>query len=477
MKRFSIVLIWLLLAISQLLSAPPVELHRDIASIIQTGYVDGGIIGISILSLRDGVIWYQQNETKSFIPASTNKLVTTMLALHNLSSNYQFTTRLFTDGRVNEINDGVLQGNLILQGGGDPLLEPADLLTLATRLANGNALPGIPAIKVVKGKILTDETFFPCAGPLLGKGWEKEDLPWYYAAPANALSCSRNALTITAEGTDDGKPAVLTITPYSCLFSIVHLVNTRANETTGSIDVTVRGKEVIVSGRVAPGVKLTERISIPDPARFTLEQFRFALQKAGISVDDEDLTALTTDYAERRELLAETTSTRLSNILIAMLKNSDNMIAEQLYWTLQREFPDLQIDDLLTFGMKNWHAVEGSMHMADGSGLSRLNSITPQAMAGLLVALYHSEDFPIVWQALPVAGIDGTLRKRMTNSLAADNMRAKTGTMSGVCCLAGYLFTRQREPLVMVMFANGYRGGAGDARNVQDKIATYLSAI
>ena len=484
-SRLACVFLSFVLFISLVVAAPPANLQVQLNALVQSAQQEQALkharIGVYIASLDDGECWYAKNAGELFIPASTTKFVTAALSLASLSPQYQFATRVFTDSRIDDIHDGVLTGDVILQGGGDPLLQPQDLQLLAEQLARGNPLLGIPPIRQIIGQLRADDTFFPRSGPLIGHGWETGDLPWYYAAPASALSCSRNAVTIQAQGTRDGAPAILTITPANKFFSLVHKVNTRANVANGSLAVTVNGTRVTVSGRVAPGVTISERISIPDPARFTLEQFQLALLQAGIVITVPARTP-TRQHDNTRMLLAEVYSLPLQTIIISMLKPSDNMIAEQLFWTIQaQQGQDVALshryNQILSTEMKEWGAPQNSLRLVDGSGLSRKNQMTPEGLAGVLLAMAASPHYQILRQALPVAGVDGTLRTRMQGTAAENNAYAKTGTMRGVCGLAGYITTRNGESLAYVIFVNGYSSGAASARALQDAISCLLASV
>lgn len=468
----------LLLLTSCAFASPPGDLSATIDGMIAVARKDhtfkAAKIGIAIRSLDDGANWYAKAANWNFIPASNTKLVTAALAMEFLPGDFRFTTRMLARG---EVRDHVLQGDLILQGGGDPTLTPDDLRSLAHALATGDPDRMIPPIHAVSGRVSLDGSVFPCHGPQLGQRWEQDDLPWYYAAPASALSCNRNALQVVVRGTDIGKPAIVSLIPESSLFSVVNLTVTSGEVTAGSAQILPKGKQIFVSGKLAPGAEFSEKIAARDPERFLLEQTMSALAAEGITVNGNRSTA-----EAPVSVLYEHQSVPLPEVIAGMLKVSDNHTAEQLRWTMLAELklhlpPSQRYAAILQDIAERTGIPERSLHLVDGSGLSRDNRVTPAAVLDLLGYEYRSPRFCDLYEALPIAGIDGTLRKRLTGTPAGNNARAKTGTMRGVCALSGYVTTRSGDHLAFVIFVNGYRSGSASARGLQDRIVAYLAGV
>ena len=321
--------------------------------------------------------------------------------------------------------------------------------------------------------------FFPRQGPQWGTGWETDDLPWYYAAPAEALSSNRNALSITVRGTTPDAPALIMVTPPTALYTIDHRAMTRAGVVKGAIDVTPRGKHVTVTGRIAPGEEMTERISIADPLEFVNEQFQYAARAEGITILGGNVAG---DAAATPIVLAEHLSSPLRDIIGDLLKTSDNHIAEQLRWTL---LATQQLDTIinqrypaiLTDFVQRINGQVNQYTFVDGSGLSRQDRMSPGEAVRVLQYLAQTENFQAFYDGLPIAGVDGTLQKRMVGTPAAQNVHAKTGTMRSVCTLAGYVTTAGGERLAFAIFVNGYSSGATNARALQDNIAAYLAGV
>ncbi|MHB0936947.1 MAG: D-alanyl-D-alanine carboxypeptidase/D-alanyl-D-alanine endopeptidase [Armatimonadota bacterium] len=475
MQRFTIILLTLCCMLS-VMAAPPADLAATLNTRLADRTLKDATIGVFIQSLDTGDIWYERNANTPFIPASNAKIITAMLALEYLKPEYHFTTRLLTRGTR---ADGVLDGDLYLQGGGDPSLKSADLQTMARLLVAGDEERGIPPLKKVTGRLVLDASFFPGNKPLLGKGWEKGDLTWYYATPASALSCNRNAVKITVRGGKAGTKAAVTLDPPTGILTIINQAVTSSKVRTGSVDMSRSGSVVRITGRVAPGAELSEEVSVPDPARYTAEQLRAALKGLGVTIGE---VAIGTSDPQNMQVLVEHNSAPLGELVAGMMKDSDNMYAEQFYWTLlalyslekplDERYMALMGDFLNHSGLICW-----GMKLADGSGLSRLNKITPSTVARFLAYMVSTSNFEPFYQALPIAGEDGTLKKRMRETAAAGNARAKTGTMRSVSSLSGYVTTASGERLIFSIMCNGYRNSSTAARKLQDDIVVYLAGV
>ncbi len=455
-------------------AAPPPHFAEELRRLHTAATIADAHVGVYIQSLSHGDIWYDYHADESFIPASTTKILTATLALELLSPAYRFTTTVLAHG---PLNDGVLYGDLYLRGEGDPTLQVADLRALAHALAIGDAAQQRPPLRLVAGHLLTDTSFFPHTEPVVGEDWEADDLPWYYASPCSALSCNRNAVTVTVRGSLPGAPPIVTLTPETEYFTVANLAETKTEAADDALTIVPAGQALRIVGHVAPGHEITERLSIADPAHFAAEEFRMALLREGIRVE-----GMASHNPGAPVVMTAHASAPLAEILTGMLKVSDNHMAEQLRWTLlARE--DLQVALPQRFATI-WDAFCASRDLVihgikqvDGSGLSRNNRVTPADIARLLTYLSVSPNFDTFYRALPIAGVDGTLRKRMVGTPAAGNAHAKTGTMRSVSALAGYVNTQGGERLVYAIYLNGYPGKAEAARHVEDAIVVYLAGL
>ena len=464
-----------LLGVMSLALSAPRGVQTTIDTRLNDRALSGAAIGVMVQSLTTGEVWYERNATTALIPASTAKLGTAMLALEYLKPEYQFTTRLLTNGTR---NGEKLEGDLYLCGAGDPSLVSADLVAMIKSLAVGDEGAGIPPLKQITGKLILDGSFFPGNGALLGQGWAKGDLLWYYAAPSSALSLNRNEVKITVRGGAHGKPGQVTLDPPTTLFTIKNDTVSSNKVTLGAINVTRTGTVVRITGNVAPGAELSERISAPDPGRYLAEQLRQALQQGGVTVGAVEFSAA----PQGLRVLVEHHSAPLGALMQTMLKESDNHYAEQLHWTLlalyslakplDERYMALLQDFFNHSGMLLW-----GMQLVDGSGLSRMNRLSPAALTRLLAYMASSPTYDVFYAALPIGGQDGTLRRRLNDTPASGNVHAKTGTMRGVSSLSGYVTTAGGERLAFAIMLNGYGNSSAAARKLQDDIVAYLAGV
>ncbi len=253
------------------LSAPPPQLAASLDARLRERAIHGARVGVLVKSLDDGSIWYAHNADKLFVPASNTKILTAVMALEYLKPEFRYVTRVLTDGTV---VDGILHGDLYLQGAGDPSLRLADLHELAHTLAAGDPAQHLSPIKRVFGRLVLDESFFPTPGPLVNADWQADDLPWDYAAPSSALSCEDNTVTINVQGTTPGKPPIISETPETDIFTIQNQATTAVTSAAADVapvQLAPQGALVRISGSVAPGGLVQVRLCVPHPSHFTEE--------------------------------------------------------------------------------------------------------------------------------------------------------------------------------------------------------------
>lgn len=447
------------------------------------------------------VLW-QQDANRRFLPASNTKLYTAALALKVMDVNQMLTTMVQTHAADGQ---STLKGAVTLVGGGDPSLRTADLKAMAGQLyARG--------IRRIEGDIVGDGTAF--SGENFGgrypDGWTLDDTLWYYGPEVSALAINRNQVDVTIAATKPGQLARVAITPdgegFAFRSSIKTVASTPANPQKTSIrweragGTHAIGPMLSLSGQILVGAKVSEGVAVPDPARRAAQLFKRALQSQGIVVTGvaralpQVVPASVSDPTLRSgRQIASHLSAPLKVLLADFLKPSDNLYGEMLLRKMAQHArrgntpADAAAAHALLF---NWLKASGvdtaGLQFTDGSGLSRYNLITPRATTGLLAAV---EKLPSTgaafWDALPIAGVDGTLRRRMVGTAAAPdpataNVRAKTGSFSIVSTLSGYVTTQpspigQRHRLAVSILCNFTRGD--DARRVQNQICSLLAGM
>lgn len=429
----------------------------------------GASMGIIVKSMKTGRVLYAAHEEQSLMPASTLKISTAAAALATLGPHFTFDTLIATD--THHVSDGVVYGNLYVVYSGDPLLNYPDLSDLIDELR-------VQHLHKIKGNVYLDFSVFDQSSH--APGWNSGDQHFCFAAPIMASIVDHNCLPYRVmPATRVGALArVMTNTQYFYT-PINNSVLTRSRRTRGcfvQLNPAANGT-MAMSGCIAQGMPQTVSAIITDPIQYNLSLIRTALRQEGIMVSG---TVIVGSMPLHTTVLAVHHSEPLNELITKMLKKSDNVIAGALFKKIGQMYYHTQgtwatgsravttILQLL-FGVNT-----SSIQIVDGSGLSRYNKITPVQLLRILDYIYHntkmSTDFI---DALPIAGVDGTLKHRMQN--IRRQVRAKTGTISGVNALAGYVMTKHKEPLAFVIIVNGNPGYGWRYKSIEDKIVTLLA--
>jgi D-alanyl-D-alanine carboxypeptidase/D-alanyl-D-alanine-endopeptidase (penicillin-binding protein 4) len=436
-------------------------------------------LGLAIHNITKDEALYQHHHQQAFVPASNMKLWTTIAALELLGSEYRFKTELLTDGRLTP--DGTLQGNLLIKGYGDPTITEADLRRMAVSLKK-------KGIHKIHGNLLVDESYFDRIR--LGPGWMWDDEVWGYSAQVSALALDRNSVTIGIDPHSDHASASpkLSVAPMNQTLAIqnnmqvIHGIDTEELQWE-----RLRGTNTIrLDGFIGSSAEvLEERVSVDDPALFAGEVFARQLQREGIKlgrgstvVKKEAHEPDHGDPGQHRNLLATHYSEPLSQIIREINKKSDNFYAEVLLKTMgvvkKGEGSFAAGAEAIGEFMKQAD-LPAQYRQVDGSGLSRLNLITPEQMVRLLRYVHNQSYRDVLTASLPEAGVDGTLEERlMEDSLVEGNLRAKTGTMDGVHSLSGYVTAKNGDQLAFSILMNGVREPEA-AYAFQERIASLMA--
>jgi len=462
------------------LSAPtggPAEkltwLKQQIDAAVGSEGIGAAKIGVAVIDVESGNTLYAKNAALLLNPASNVKLVTTAAALAMLGPEYRWRTVAYADAPV---HNGELRGRLYLRGTGDPTLVVEDLWRLASDLyAQG--------LRKVSGELAVDDTFFDAER--VGPGFEQKNEDAAYRAPNGALSLNYNAVGVhVLPGPADGAPARVVIDPQTPYFTIVNEARTIA---AGRTALTVETREdgdhtlVAVRGRIRlkdPGQVILRRVAHPD--LYTAWAFRELLARRGIKVTGEVVRAAVPTTARA---LSAHASQPLGVAVRDVNKRSNNFMAEQILKTLGAETGGRPgtwqkgIEAVSAY-LEKVGIARGEYKMTNGSGLYDSNRFTPAQLAALLRSA--AKDFRYAADfvgSLALAGADGTIGHRMEGSLAERFVRAKTGTLAGVSCLAGYAGAPGKTPLAFAVLMNGLPDpGTPVARKAQDAIAEALVA-
>jgi D-alanyl-D-alanine carboxypeptidase/D-alanyl-D-alanine-endopeptidase (penicillin-binding protein 4) len=418
-------------------------------------------IGLVIGTLDDGRIVYQRNADMLFTPASNQKLVTSAAALSTLGPLHEFRTDVAID------SEG---GTIYLRGGGDPILTTADLETLADSTIVH--LPYRPTWTVVADPTRFDTIYW-------GRGWMWDDAGDPSGMSVAGLSVNANTIDLLVQAGDSlGKPPAIAVSPPDPLVTIINNAVV-ADSVTEPLE-AVRSLQhpsntVTVTGTILRQSRRTLSVAVWEPERYAATLFAAALRRFGVHV--AEISVGTTPGGAWS---AATVTHRLDSIVTYMNKVSDNLSAECLVKTMGARSSS---------GAGTWregtHAVRqflDSLHIdtlnvvvADGSGLSRYNLTTAGTLFRLLEAMYRTPTlWPVYAASLPIAGQDGTLEYRMRGTNGEGMVHAKTGSISGVSSLTGFIETVGGRPLGFSMIMENVPGSVRPLRAVQDSIAAYL---
>lgn len=439
--------------------------------------------GIDVRSIDRNEQIYTNNPDMLLIPASTQKIITLAVASQALGWDDRFETTLFTNGHIER---NVLHGDLIVRGSGDPTIDTDILTSWVEQLR-------MQGIHRVTGNIIGDDrmtlgqdlqrrgTYSP---PQLGFGWSWDDLAFGFAAPVGPLQYQENVVVIqiTPNRTVNAL-AELTIQTTGSGLKLVNQVTTASGTGPSLIQLrrVANTQNLVVSGSISLGSSAVVRsVSVADPTRFFVQAFLTALEADGVvvlgdAVDIDQLSEAQRNSATNElYALLTTQSEPLSTIAIDMMKRSQNLFAESIYRRLGFSFNDNSAA-IVSHVLADWGIQRSRAIVVDGSGLSRYNYLTASALTDILVRLFQNEvDQTLFLPTLPIANEDGTLRNRFRGTAGAGNAHAKTGSMSHVRALAGYVTTADDEQLAFSILANNF---SADPTDVVTAIDAFVSAL
>ncbi|MBP1750699.1 MAG: D-alanyl-D-alaninecarboxypeptidase/D-alanyl-D-al anine-endopeptidase, partial [Deltaproteobacteria bacterium] len=442
-------------------------------------------IGIIVESMTTGKCIFEYNPDKRLVPASNMKLLTSAAALIVLSPDFHYATRLITNGSV---RSGTLFGDLIVEGSGDPTIsgyfnynDPVYVFKDWTkRLAE-------LGINEIRGDLVIDNSAFS-ENPY-GDGWNMDDVNRCFCAPRDAFTFNNNCIQleiIPSAHNEQGFQFVME--PVSGYIRLVNRLNSRNIMGRDTVRLNYTDPRTLeVTGSKRPGSPETiHYVPVRYPAEFGGFILKETLASGGIMLTGDILCARNcpnlTDITQRKNngqlrTLAVYRSVRLSDIIKVVNKLSNNLYTEMLLFAIgrtsgkaytTRNAAAITFQALDTAGIDMSGAV-----MADGSGLSRYNLVSPRQLARLLQVMVSSPYSGYFYESLPIMSIDGTLSRRLKGSRASGLVRAKTGSIAGVRSLSGYITTYNDENLIFSIISNGHSSTAAIDK-VVDRIVLRL---
>ena len=455
----------------------PGELGAQVDAIANRPEFSRSRWGILIQPLSSTATLYSRDAQKYFIPASNVKLLTTAAALQKLGADFRIKTSVYSGEN----------GSLYVAGRGDPSIAEAQLKSLAQQLKQR----GISQVN----QLIGDDSYFQ--GSAVNPNWEWEDAQAGYGAPINSLIFNQNAIDLLLSPQDLGQPLKVTFAEPK-LANQWQLQNNSVTVAENESDFIEVGREfdrpiIRVSGQLKVGGEPESAyVAVVNPANNFLQHFQQVLAAEGIPVKQALVASASRNLNQE---VATVESPPLAELVRETNRESNNLYAEVLLRLLGKVTDKMPLPQTLTgkmpvpqedageIGLKELKTVltqlgvnPNSYILADGSGLSRHNLITPEALVQTLRFMANSPAASIYRQSLPIAGESGTLKNRFHTPNRVI-LQAKTGTMSGVSALSGYIEVPNYEPLVFSIIVNQSDLSAAKMRSATDEIVLLLNRL
>ena len=473
-------------------------LRHRIDSLVADPMFRNSHLGLLIVEPVTGDTLYSHNAGKLFMPASNQKLLTGSTALVQLGAGYRFTTTFLSSA---PIIDGVLRGDLVVAGRGDPSVSDAMMGDAMRPLRAAADSLYARGIREIAGSIVKGGNAF--ADTTIGD-WDWGNLETPSGAAIDELMFNEGFARVTVYGGDKpGDPVRVVTSPASTTPRVVaqflttdpatvpapvirpgapaggeRLGGARSGMVRGTTDMRGSVPVVVLRGWVAPRDSVRATITIREPASAWLDAFTEAVVARGIQLHG---TVVRTPDAPIAALTAIFTmsSPPLGEILPKFLKPSQNQIGEILLRTLGLEKNGAGTADsgrrVVERQMRAFGADSDGVVVRDGSGLSRHDYVTPETIVRILDGMRKRDDFKVFYDALPIGGVDGTIANRMKNTPAQGNVHAKTGTVDRSHSLSGYVTTTDGKLLLFSFQHNNYTTSNQQVERVQDWIAAQLA--
>lgn len=455
------------------------RLASELDGILGDEKLAAATVAAMVRDAETGATLYSRDPGRRLLPASNTKLLVAAAALEFLGPEHRFETAALS---LDTPQAGLIEGDVYLRGGGDPTLLPDDYDRLAADLAAAG-------VQVIGGDLVADDTWFDDVRLGPDWAWDDEDRP--YAAQVSALTVAPDgdfdAGTVAVDvspGEAPGSPAQARLVPETEHVQLLNQAVTGGDSSSAPLSLDRQhGLNLLVLAGSVPEDAAPRRLwaSVWDPTGHAAAVFGGALVRHGITIRGSARRGQAPPVAS---VLSRHLSGPLAQLLVPMLKLSNNGHAEVLVKEIgRRALGSGTWDDGLAETARSLSRLgldPAALRVADGSGLSRRDLVSPEQLSALLVTLRGKPWFPAFLAALPLAGnpdrlVGGTLRSRMREGPAAGNVRAKTGTLDAVSALSGYVTTADGELLVFSVLLNHYLGPA--PKGVEDAFATALAGF
>ncbi len=473
-------------AFAQTVAGADLALQNDLETILGDGALSSANVGIVVESLTTDRRLYEKNGRKRFIPASNMKLFTSAAALLALSPDFRFETGLFTAG---SLDAGVLRGDLVIKASGDPTISGYfngnNPLSVFQQWTSKLKEAGITEIR---GNLVIDNSVY--AGRPFGTGWEIDDITSCFSAPKDAFTFNNNCIQLeVTPGGRSGDQARIVMEPVTDFVRLGNHVATHSGRGGDAVNFEYTSpRKLEVNGTVVPGSRTTTHyIPVHHPAHFGGFVFKETLASGGIIIKGDIVCARncprTAAIPVRKghkpeKRVAVYQSPNLSEIIKVVNKISNNLYAELLLTAIGKtagnaSTTEESIGIALAF-LSNGGIDTSDITMADGSGLSRHNLVTPHSVIQLLKVMAKGPYSRQFTESLPAMSIDGTLKNRLKGSIATGRVRGKTGTMRHARGLSGYITARNNETLAFSILINNHSAPVSTIDDVINRIILRL---
>ncbi|MCK4545821.1 MAG: D-alanyl-D-alanine carboxypeptidase/D-alanyl-D-alanine-endopeptidase [Candidatus Eisenbacteria sp.] len=460
---------------------PGAELQERLERIIEDNRFRGVQVGISVRSVNPPLVLVGIHEDQMMTPASTVKLFTSGTSLALLGPSYSFGTRLVYSGDLDE--HGVLDGDLLIIGGGDPTFPRTSSGGLGLDLYEIWAdILRTMGLRRVDGRVVVVDDFFE--DHPLGYGWCWDDQGYPFSAEVSGLNFADNCVNVYVQpGREAGDPARTWLWPPGTRFvTIDNRVVTGEAGGPDSVVIhrSVCGNVILCEGTVSVnGYPVSERVAITEPGRYAATVLEEVLERTGIEIRGKPERSRPGFALLDTTWVTEHISPPLWEVIRRVNKDSDNLCAESLLRTIGRELGKSG-DAVSGLAAVREYAFScgvdsGGLVLVDGSGLSRLNAVSAKAVTAFLACFASHDLFGDFYQSLAIAGVDGTLKSRFVGTPGEGSLRGKSGSMAGVSALSGYLVDRRGEQIVFCVLLNGYRADGGSLMDLVDLLAREIA--
>jgi D-alanyl-D-alanine carboxypeptidase/D-alanyl-D-alanine-endopeptidase (penicillin-binding protein 4) len=467
-------------------ASPTDRLRADLAAIFTAPEFERSFWSVLVMPVDSTTSLYTLNSSKLMMPASTMKIITAAIAGELLGWDHQFETRVVTTAPIDR---GVLRGDLVVIGGGDPSVSersdaPGALRSIARQVRDAG-------ITHIEGGIVGQDDLFDDRG--IGDGWTLDNIPYGYSAPVSALQYNEGSVDLVIRaGAENGQPVTISVRPEGSGLEVENRLVTIAESGTGTLTLQRHpgSSRVVVQGQIpARSAPFIRTASVDNPTRFFASALRHALVAEGVRVDGDaiDIDDLQSkpDLTGARTLVSHK-SPPLRQLVSSMMRVSQNQYAEILLRHLGtlNSFAVAISEASAKAGatrtravLERWSIAADSLVIADGSGLSRYNYVTSEALVRILQIMRTDSRSSAFVESLPVAGRDGTMSRRLAGTAAEGRVRAKTGTVDNVRAIAGYVETADGDTLLFSMIANNFTAATGAIDAAADKALVRLATF